>query len=77
GLITTDFQSSNIQYIEFWIQDPYENYSITNSEGIVINAAPTNQKGSLYLNLGSISEDINKDNRKVFENGLPEDGDAS
>ncbi|MDO6800993.1 cell surface protein SprA [Wenyingzhuangia sp. 1_MG-2023] len=77
GLITTDFQSSNIQYIEFWIQDPYENYSITNNEGIVINAAPTNQKGSLYLNLGSISEDINKDNRKVFENGLPEDGDAS
>ena len=74
GLTTTDFQNSNIQYIEFWIQDPYENYSITGSDGIVTNPTPTNQKGSLYINLGSISEDILKDGRKVFENGLPEDG---
>lgn len=77
GLTTTDFQRSNVQYIEFWVQDPYENYSITNSEGIVTNPNPTNQNGTLYINLGSISEDILKDNRKVFENGLPENGDLS
>lgn len=77
GLTTTDFQRSNIQYIEFWLQDPYQNYSITNSEGIVTNPNPINENGTLYINLGSISEDILKDNRKVFENGLPEDGDTS
>ncbi len=72
GLITTDFQRSNIQYVEFWLQDPYENYSITDAEGIEVTSNPVNQKGTLYLNLGSISEDILKDGRKVFENGLPE-----
>ena len=77
GLTTTDFQRSNVQYIEFWLQDPYENYSITNNEGIVTNPNPTNQNGTLYINLGSISEDILKDNRKGFENGLPENGDTS
>lgn len=78
GLTTTDFQNSNIQYIEFWIQDPYENYSIANEkDGIVVDSNPTNQKGSLYINLGSISEDVLKDGRKVFENGLPEDGDTA
>ncbi|NJB81368.1 T9SS outer membrane translocon Sov/SprA [Wenyingzhuangia aestuarii] len=77
GLVVTDFQRSNIQYVEFWVQNPYENYSITNNEGIVTNPNPTNQKGTLYLNLGSISEDILKDNRKVFENGLPENGDTT
>jgi len=76
GLLTTDFQRSNIQYIEFWMQDPYQNYSINNSEGIV-NTVPTNENGTLYLNLGSISEDILKDERKVFENGFSTNGDAS
>jgi len=77
GLVVTDFQNSNIQYVEFWVQDPYSNYSITNNEGIVTNSNPTNQKGTLFLNLGSISEDILKDDRKGFENGLPEDGGTS
>ncbi len=77
GLITTDFQRSNIQYIEFWLQDPYDNYSIrsnTESELVVDQSRLLNQRGTLYLNLGSISEDILKDGRKGFENGLPEDG---
>jgi len=75
GLLTTDFQRSNIQYVEFWLQDPYANYSINDDEGFdVPTTLPVNQKGTLYLNLGSISEDILKDNRKGFENGLPQDG---
>jgi len=57
-LITNDFESANIQYIKFWVMDPYaEN---TDHEG-----------GDLYFNLGNISEDILRDSRKQFENGLP------
>ncbi|MGY6649239.1 T9SS outer membrane translocon Sov/SprA [Wenyingzhuangia sp. IMCC45574] len=77
GLVTTDFQRSNIQYIEFWLQDPYDKYSIKNGEGIVANPTPTNQKGTLYFDLGNVSEDILSDDRKSFENGLPEDGDLT
>ena len=61
---TTDFEQSNVEYIEFWLMDPFlEN--------------PTNSGGKLTFNLGNISEDIIKDGRKQYENGLPEDGDIS
>ena len=54
---TTDFDAANIQYIEFWLMDPFAEDS-TNS-------------GQLYFNLGDVSEDILRDGRKSFENGLP------
>ena len=54
---TTDFEATNIQYIEFWMMDPFV-YDTTNT-------------GQLYFNLGDISEDILRDGRKSFENGLP------
>lgn len=54
---TTDFDAANIQYIEFWMMDPFS-YDSTIS-------------GQLYFNLGDISEDILRDSRKSFENGLP------
>jgi len=57
----TDFEASNTEYIEFWIQDPF-----------IYN--PTSRGGELYINLGNISEDILKDGRKFFENGLREPG---
>ena len=57
----TDFESSNYEYIEFWMMDPF----IDN---------PNHTGGKLYFNLGDISEDILRDGRKFFENGLPEDG---
>jgi len=58
GLDQTDFETSNIEFIEFWVQDPFiEN---TNPAG-----------GKLYFNLGNISEDILKDGRRFYENGLP------
>ncbi|MDX9772270.1 MAG: cell surface protein SprA [Bacteroidales bacterium] len=57
-LLTNDFESANIQYLKFWVMDPFvEN---TDHEG-----------GDLYFNLGNISEDILRDSRKQFENGLP------
>ncbi len=57
-LTTTDFESANIQYIEFWLLDPfiYEQ---------------TGMGGDLYFNLGEVSEDILKDSKKFYENGLP------
>ncbi len=55
---STDFDATNIQYIEFWMMDPFANDS-------------TNTGGDLYFNLGDISEDILRDGRKAFENGLP------
>ncbi|MDB9712362.1 cell surface protein SprA [Flavobacteriaceae bacterium] len=63
-ITTTDFEQSNVEYIEFWLQDPF----INNSD---------NLGGKLTFNLGNISEDILKDGRKQYENGLPEDGDIS
>ncbi|OUS14364.1 cell surface protein SprA, partial [Nonlabens dokdonensis] len=58
---STDFEQTNVEYIQFWIMDPFQ-YD------------PTNNGGTISINLGSISEDILKDNRKQFENGLPDDG---
>ncbi len=60
----TDFESSNYEYIEFWMMDPF----IDN---------PDHKGGKLYFNLGDISEDILRDGRKFYENGLPEDGSDS
>jgi len=60
----TDFETANIEYIEFWMMDPFY-YD------------PTSLGGDLYLNLGEISEDILKDEKKFFENGLPIDGDTT
>lgn len=55
-----DFESSNVEYLEFWLMDPF-----VHSQG----SAP--KGGDLYINLGDISEDILKDEKKFFENGIP------
>lgn len=57
-IITTDFEASNVEYIEFWLMDPY-----LEDEG--------HNGGDLFFHLGEISEDILRDNRKTFENGFP------
>lgn len=64
----SDFETANIEYIEFWMLDPY---IYENQEGIITNG------GDLYFNLGEISEDVLRDERKFYENGLPIDGDRS
>ncbi len=61
----TDFEAANVEYIEFWMMDPF----IYNRE--------TTSGGELYINLGEISEDILKDGKNFFENGLPVNGDVS
>ncbi|MDL2323216.1 cell surface protein SprA [Bacteroidales bacterium OttesenSCG-928-A17] len=60
----TDFESRNIEMLEFWLLDPfiYE---------------PNSKGGDLYINLGEISEDVLKDEKKFFENGIPIDRDPA
>lgn len=64
-LDVTDFETSNIEYIEFWLMDPF------------IYSDGTDTGGDLYFNLGDISEDILKDGKKFFEHGLPIDDDPA
>ncbi|WP_111307682.1 cell surface protein SprA [Confluentibacter sediminis] len=63
-LTSTDLEQANVEYIEFWLQDPFQEN-------------PSNPGGKLVFDLGNISEDIVKDGRKLYENGLPKDGDVS
>jgi cell surface protein SprA len=53
----TDFETGNVEFIEFWVQDPFIKTSATN--------------GKLVINLGNISEDVLKDGKRFYENGLP------
>jgi len=59
---TNDFEASNIEFIEFWILNPY----MEKTDGEAVSDA-----GSMYIDLGSISEDVMRDSRQFFENGLP------
>ena len=59
ALLTTDFELSNVEYIQFWMMDPFNDDSDNNTGG------------ELYFNLGSISEDLLNDGQLAFENGLP------
>lgn len=61
----SDFEATNIEYIEFWVMDPFIDPDGTGPE------MPLQDAGDLYFNLGDISEDVLKDSRKAFENGLP------
>lgn len=60
----TNFESSNIEYVQFWMLSPFLDPDNDNLEG-----------GDLYINFGEMSEDILKDGLKSYENGIPVDGD--
>ncbi len=59
----SNFEQSNIEYVQFWLLNPFLDPENENYEG-----------GDLYLNFGEISEDILKDGLKSYENGIPADG---
>ena len=65
-LDNTDFEKANIEYIEFWLMDPF----LTNDD-------PGFAGGDLYIDLGDVSEDILRDGKKSFEHGLPLNTDES
>lgn len=62
-LDNTNFEQSNIEYVQFWLMNPFLDPDNPNYDG-----------GDLYLNFGEISEDILKDGLKSYENGIPVDG---
>ncbi len=67
----SDFETANVGFIEFWVLDPF--IDVDGNGNLEHNQVP----GELYINMGSISEDILKDSRKFFENGLPSPADAT
>ena len=56
----TNFEQSNVEFIEFWLLDTFNELQ-----------SNTDDLGELVVHLGNISEDILKDGRKQYENGLP------
>ncbi len=65
----SDFETSNVEYIEFWLMDPF----------VYSNEQPdaADYGGDLYFNLGEVSEDVLHDGKKFYESGMPVDGSAS
>lgn len=61
----SDFEAANIEYIEFWLMDPF------------IYHQGENLSGEMYLNLGEISEEVLRDEMKFFENGMPVNDDPA
>lgn len=57
ALDQTDFETGNIEFVEAWVQDPF----IKN---------PGSKGGKLFLNFGDVSEDILKDGKRFYENGM-------
>jgi len=58
-LSSNDFEATNVEHIRFWMMDPFVEENVDNDGGY------------LYFNLGNVSEDILRDGRKSYENGLP------
>ena len=68
-LDTNDFETANVEYIEFWLLDPFI-YSSQQQDA-------ADYGGDLYINLGEVSEDILRDGKKFYESGMPVDGSSS
>ena len=72
-----DFDKTNVEYLEFWLMDPFIGYNDRNPNGQVLDGIFNDNNrtgGELIFNLGSVSEDVNNDGKHFFENGLPENG---
>jgi cell surface protein SprA len=70
-----DFTKANIEYIEFWMMDPF----IQTPNGRIIDGNfdknNSGTGGKLLFHLGTLSEDLLPDSKHAFENGLPANGD--
>ena len=62
-LDATDFEASNIEYMEFWLLDPF-----------IYTKEDQDYAGEMVINLGEVSEDVLRDGKKSFESGMPIDG---
>ena len=70
-LNTNDFEASNIEYIEFWLMDPFIYTNKVQTEG------SASYGGDLYIDLGEVSEDVLRDGKKFYESGMPVGGTGS
>lgn len=68
-LDTSDFETANVEYIEFWLMDPFV---YTNKQSDAADYG-----GDFYINLGEVSEDVLHDGKKFYESGMPVDGTSS
>ncbi|MBF9238578.1 cell surface protein SprA [Hymenobacter sp. BT683] len=75
----TDFDNANVEYLEFWMMDPFlkvtnpsapdARVNVTDQDG---NDVANTTGGDLVINLGNVSEELLRDNNQhEFENGLP------
>jgi cell surface protein SprA len=65
ALSTNDFELANVQFIQFWMLDPFNDDAENQDPNTTMNG------GDLYFNLGNVSEDVLPDSRKEYENGIP------
>lgn len=69
-----NFRQNNMEYIEFWMMDPF----IDTDRGIVDDGSPNARSntsgGQLIFNIGDVSENLLENGVHEFENGLPPDG---
>ncbi|MDX2304919.1 MAG: cell surface protein SprA [Microscillaceae bacterium] len=71
-----DFDNANVEYVEFWMLDPF----IQGENGRVLDGRVNRNNttgGDLYINLGNVSEDVIPDGNHAFENGLDPGGDTT
>lgn len=61
-LTTNDFEEANVEYLEFWVLNPYMNKQ---------DGSDISEGGKIQFHLGTVSEDIFKDSRQQYENSLP------
>ncbi|MGI4873623.1 MAG: cell surface protein SprA [Janthinobacterium lividum] len=79
----TDFDNSNVEYLEFWMMDPFinaknQNNSLIDDSQNTPRNAGANPGGRLLINLGNVSEDVLSDqDQHEFENGLPTPADTN
>ena len=71
-----DFDKANIEYIEFWLLDPFLSgpLGLKDEQG---NERPNTKGGKIIFQLGSISEDVIPDSKHAFANGLPPNGELT
>lgn len=62
AISTNDFEAANIEFIQFWVMDPF-NPDVAPADYLT--------SGELYFDIGNISEDVLRDGYKSAENVLP------
>ena len=70
----TDFDMANVEYVEFWMMNPFQSGP---NNAVGGNQDGTLRTGKLVIDLGQITEDVVHDGRMSFENGLPSTADVA